>query len=327
MANIERLDLVDLSVRYVADIPATAVAGTADGPETWQATVAVSYRLDGWDTGSTDVETTFSFAPDGEGVKIAEIGSADGRTPLWLAGPVKAVAVGRTLVLTRDGSGERASALAQRAVADVDKVLPRWRGRLVVEQAADEQEFDRALGAPRAQYANIAAVTASVDGSLDAGSPVHVFLNPAVFDTIGRRGAQVVMSHESTHVATGATFADMPTWLLEGFADYVALAHSGIGVRTAAAQILKRIRTDGLPDTLPTDDDLSPTAGGLGATYEEAWLANRFLARAYGEAKLIAFYDAVNDGTKTPEAFGSVLGTTEAAFVQRWRADLRTLAR
>ena len=35
------------------------------------------------------------------------------------------------------------------------------------------------------------------------------------------------MSHEATHVATDATFASMPTWLLEGFADFVALDGRG----------------------------------------------------------------------------------------------------
>ena len=60
------------------------------------------------------------------------------------------------------------------------------------------------------------------------------------------------MSHEATHVATGASFATVPTWLLEGFADYVALDDAGVPVDVAAAQALERIREDGLPDRLPT---------------------------------------------------------------------------
>jgi hypothetical protein len=153
-----------------------------------------------------------------------------------------------------------------------------------------------------------------------------VFLNPQVFDGLGPRGAQVVVSHETTHVATDATFAQVPTWLLEGFADYVALAHAGIPVDTAASQILARIRKDGPPDHLPTSAELDPTATGLGATYEEAWLAARFLAQEYGEGKLVAFYGKVSDGEPVADAFRRILGTTEAAFVRRWRADLRGLA-
>ena len=44
------------------------------------------------------------------------------------------------------------------------------------------------------------------------------------------------MSHESTHVATDAPFATMPTWLLEGFADFVALDHAGVPVEKAAGK-------------------------------------------------------------------------------------------
>ena len=136
-------------------------------------------------------------------------------------------------------------------------------------------------------------MTTTVDGSLRSDAPVRVFVNPTVFGRLKERGAQVVMSHEATHVATGATFASMPTWLLEGFADFVALDGAGVPVDLAARQILDRIRKDGLPGGLPTTADLDPTANGLGATYEEAWLACRFLAQEYGADRLVRFYRAV----------------------------------
>ncbi|WP_457110524.1 hypothetical protein [Marmoricola sp. URHA0025 HA25] len=228
-------------------------------------------------------------------------------------------------MITTGTQGERYLALARQALADVGKVLPGWHGKLVIEGPASEEQLDQALAAPQAQYANIAAVTTTVDGSLVPGSPVHVFLNPQVFDGLGPRGAQVVVSHETTHVATSATFADVPTWLLEGFADYVALAHAGIPVRTAASQILARMRKDGPPDHLPTASELDPTASGLGATYEEAWLATRFMAMEYGEGKLVTFYEKVSAGEPLSAAFQKILGTNEAQFVTKWRADLRHL--
>jgi hypothetical protein len=272
------------------------------------------------------VETSFVFAPAESGQAIVDIGGTEGRTPIWLTGPVRVASAARTLAIVRGTDAARYLRLARHAIADVGLVLPDWHGPLVIEVPQTEEQLESALGASSGQYANIAAVTASVDGSLVKTSPVHVFINPKVFEALGPRGAQVVISHESTHVATGATFAVMPTWLLEGFADYVALAHAGIPVSTAASQILRRIRRDGPPAGLPTAADLDPSASGLGATYEEAWLATRFIGREYGEAKLVRFYDAVNDGSKVAEAFRSVLGTTEAEFVKRWRADLRGLA-
>jgi hypothetical protein len=136
----------------------------------------------------------------------------------------------------------------------------------------------------------------------------------------------VVLSHEATHVATDASFASMPTWLLEGFADFVALDHAGIPLGTAASQILKRVRDKGAPTHLPTTGDLDPSAQALGATYEEAWTACRYLGQRYGEAKMIAFYRAVDHGASTQQAFLRVLGTTQPAFVRAWSRDLARLA-
>ncbi len=323
--NAKTLGISDLGMRFVEDNAIGPDDLGAYGPDAWRGTVEVEYRIPG-DPRSTRVETPVIFVPDGDSQRIAAVGGADGRTPLWLRGPVEVRRGDRSLVILRAGSAARYDALAKRALAAVGKVLPDWKGDLVLEVPATEQELDEALGATQEQYANIAAVTASVDGSLAPGSPVHVFINPRVFDGLGPRGAQVVASHESTHVAADATFSDMPTWLLEGFADYVALAHAGVPVRTAASQILSRIRRQGAPDHLPTTEELDPTAPGLGATYELAWLATRFIARTYGEDRLVAFYRAVDSGTPVGTAFREVLGTTEDGFVDRWRDDLVALA-
>lgn len=325
-ANAAKLDLQDLSMRFVDDQGELSASDRDQyGDKAWPATVELAYRINGWDDQATRLETRFVFASDSDGAQIAGIGGGDGRTPLWTSGPVTSLSAGRALVITTGSQGPRYLALAKQALADVAKVLPAWQGKLVIEGPASQEQLDQALAAPPEQYANIAAVTTTVDGSLVPGSPVHVFLNPHVFDPLGPRGAQVVVSHESTHVATNATFADVPTWLLEGFADYVALAHAGIPVRTAAAQILARMKKTGPPDHLPTAAELDPTANGLGATYEEAWLATRFMAREYGEDKLVTFYQKVSDGEPIAEAFRRILGTTEGDFVTQWRADLRDL--
>lgn len=325
--NAATLDLRDVSLRLVDDQSGLAEQESARfGRGAWAATVELTYRLADWDTQPTRVETRVVLAPDGGRQMVAAVGGGDVRTPLWLTGPVTALRVSRALVVARGDDASRYLEHARRALVDVGKVLPGWRGRLVVEAPVSEEQLHQALAAPAGQYANIAAVTTSVDGSLVPGTPVHVFLNPRVFDALGPRGAQVVVSHEATHVATDATLAEVPTWLLEGFADYVALAHAGIPVGTAAAQILDRVRKQGPPDRLPTAADLDPRAAGLGATYEEAWLAARFIAQEYGERRLVTFYRQVSDGTSVADAFRGVLGTTEAAFVARWRADLRDLA-
>ena len=330
VANARSLGVRGLQLHFVdSDLGALDDQERARyGDGAWVGAVQLEYSVPHWDTGTTRMETAFTFVTgSGPTTRIAAVGGHGDRSPLWMRGPVTVLARGRALVVDAGSQDPRRyAALAAHAVADVNRVLPRWRGRLVLEIPRDEQELDSVLDADRATYANIAAVTTTVDGSLTRGSPVHVFLNPRVFGTLKAKGSQVVVSHETTHVATDASFSSMPTWLLEGFADYVALAHAGVPVQVAARQILTRIRKDGLPTHLPTTAELNPEANGLGATYEEAWLACRYLGQQYGEQKLVAFYDEVDGGARPGAAFRSVLGTTEKEFVAGWRADLRVLA-
>jgi hypothetical protein len=212
-------------------------------------------------------------------------------------------------------------------VLDVRKVLTRWRGRVVVEVPRDQDSLVRVLGARPGAYRRIAAVTTTADGSQSPAAPVHVFVNPEVFDPLGPRGSRIVMSHETTHVATGGALSTMPEWLLEGFADYVALAHVDLPVTRTASQVLALVRRSGVPARLPGAADFAPDNEALGASYESAWLACRLLARMYGERRLVAFYRAADRASSTTAAFRTVLGTDSARFTRIWRAELRGLAR
>jgi hypothetical protein len=328
VTNAAALGVHDLRLDYVDSAPGALTDDERRhyGSDAQVAAVRVGFRLPA-DANGTNLEVAFTFRGRGDQTRIAAIGGHDDRSPLWLTAPVHVVRAGRATVIDAGpGSPARTLRLARRAVVAVNRVLPSWRGNLVVEVPRDEAQLDLVLDAKQQTYANIAAVTTTVDGSLAPGSPIHVFLNPRVFGTLRADGAQVVLSHETTHVATRAPLADMPTWLLEGFADYVALAHAGVPVRVAAGQIIARIRTHGPPRRLPTATDLQPTATGLGATYEEAWLACRYLATTYGERRLVAFYRAVDGGTDVDRAFRSVVGVSRAAFVAGWRKDLARLA-
>jgi hypothetical protein len=169
-------------------------------------------------------------------------------------------------------------------------------------------------------------VTTTVDGSLSPQAPVHIFVNPRVFDPLGTRGSQIVMSHEATHVATGAAVSSMPTWLLEGFADFVALDHVDLPVSVTASQILARVRKGGPPAHLPGKTEFDPENQALGASYESAWLACRLLAERYGEKRLISFYRASDRDDSTTEAFGDLLGTDQQEFTRAWKGYLRKLA-
>lgn len=233
-----------------------------------------------------------------------------------------------TLVLV-EGSAREARDVARRAEAAVPvvrRVLPTWQRGLVVEVPASVDALDRTLDADPGTYDQIAAVTTSADGQLTPQSPVHVFVNPDVYDGLRPTGAQVVMSHEATHVATGAFLSTMPLWILEGFADYVALRDVDLPVARSASQIIAEVRKDGAPRSLPSADDFGTRTPGLGATYESAWLANRLLAQDGGQAALVRFYRDVDGGVPVGRALQTDFGLGVPAFTQQWRGLLQDLA-
>ena len=176
-------------------------------------------------------------------------------------------------------------------------------------------------------YDQIAAVTTSADGSTAPDSPVHIFVNPDVFGTLRPTGAQVVMSHEATHVATDAWDARMPLWLLEGFADYVALRDVDLPVSRSAAQIIAEVRKDGPPRHLPGAGEFGTRTPNLGATYESAWLICRLLAERGGEPALVSFYRAVDAGQSVGAALEASFGLSTAELTEEWRSLLSGLAR
>ena len=327
-ANARALGLRSLSFDYVdTDDSALGSAGERKwGSDAWVGIVATNYRLSA-DNGPTQMEIAVTFTREQGTVRIAAIGGHGHRSALWLDGPITVRHRGAVWIIDADSaSAGRFLGYGLTAVRQVRMVLPRWHGSLVLEIPADEPQLNSVLDADASTYTDIAGITTTADGAQAQHSPIHVFINQAIFGSLKRRGAQVVMTHETTHVATKAPLTDVPTWLSEGFADYVGLDHADVPLRTAAAQIIKRVRAHGLPKRLPTSTDLAPTAEGLGATYEEAWTVCRYLGDAYGEARLVAFYQGVSGGMSLARAFRVHFGVDQAQVVAGWRAWLGNLA-
>ena len=336
--NVRRIGVQDLQMRYVDENAGRDVTGVAPPlrERAWVGDVALSWRIDGFDDRASRMEVTMTFASTEDGARFVSARGDYGRpAPLWM---LERLAVERSpqalVMVATDATGrgpggrdvETYHALADRAVRDVRAVFPRWRGRLVVEVPSDQRELARSLGSEATAYSSIAAVTTPVDGSSGSDSPIHIFVNPAVFGPLGRQGAQIVMSHEAAHVATTAASSSMPTWLLEGFADYVALAHVDLPVEVTASQILAQVQERGSPRTLPGAREFETENTTLGASYESAWLACRLIAERYGEEKLLSFYERADAAGSTKAAFRDVLGTDEAEFTRQWRRYLETLA-
>jgi hypothetical protein len=271
------------------------------------------------------------FAPDGDGLAIAGFGapaSSEGRVPLWLRGELAVSRSDDHLVLV-DGAQSEADEVAQRVargIPVVRKVLPEWSGPVVVEVPASAADLDETLGAAPGTYAGIAAVTAGVGSDTGADAPVHVFVNPEVTDGLRRAGAQVVMSHELVHVATDAVRRPVEPWLLEGFADYVALRGTRLPDRVTLGRAIEAARRDGVPEALPTAADFDTRARDLQARYEEAWLACRIVAERLGERGLVEAYQAASDGRPMDDALRE-RGLPSATLTRVWRNELSVLLR
>ncbi|GAB2879755.1 hypothetical protein [Nocardioides pacificus] len=330
--NATELDVADLALRYVDETG----AASADGA--WSAAVSATWRFAGFDTtpARTEIVVSFRAAGDaggesgGEGAYITGVGGDEGRAPLWLTADLEVRRTPTTLVLVA-GEATVADAYARRAsraVPVVRRVLTDWRPRLVVEVPASAAALHRAVGAPEGAYDAVAAVTTTVDGSLSPAAPTHVFVNPEVYARLRGSGAQVVMSHEAAHVATGAaTSGSLPLWLLEGFADHVALRDVDLPLSTTAAQIVEQVRRDGTPSALPGVEEFDTAATHLGAAYESAWLACGVVADAAGEAALLRLYERVSAGEPLVRVLEEETAMSLADLTARWQARLEELAR
>ncbi len=218
--------------------------------------------------------------------------------------------------------------MAQQVIRGIDvvhRVLPSWRPRVVVEVPASAADLDAALGAAPGTYAAIAAVTTTAGSATGSDAPVHVFVNPDVTAGLRRAGAQVVMSHELVHVATDAARTPMEPWLLEGFADYVALRGTRLPDTTTLGRAIELVRREGAPDALPTAADFDTRAGDLQASYEQAWLACRIIAERLGEEGLVAFYDGVAAGRPAEEILRRA-GLSTGELTHAWQSRLKKLA-
>lgn len=320
--NADALRVADFTLRYVDAEGALGEEGD------WSAAVDATWRFAGFDRAPARAEIMVELREDGERVALTGFGGGDRVSPLWLSGPLQVRRSLRTLVLV-DGSPADASRYERRAAAAVPvvrRVLPDWDRGLVVEVPDSVEELDRALDADPGTYDQIAAVTTSTDGTTSADAPVHVFVNPDVYAGLRPTGAQVVMSHEATHVAARAWTSQMPLWLLEGFADYVALRDVDLPVSRSAAQIIAEVRRGGPPRALPGAAEFGTRATHLGATYESAWLACRLLAQVGGEADLVRFYRDVDGGRPVGAALEATFGLTTRELTTRWRDVLADLA-
>ncbi|MFI1566025.1 hypothetical protein ACH4ZX_23715 [Streptomyces sp. NPDC020490] len=274
---------------------------------------------------------TLSRRPDGQWYVDAETPAKKSAQQLWDQGEVDVVRARRGIVLGVGQSGEalhRYADLADRAVPAVSAAWGTdWARRVVVLVPKSLEGMAGLLGSPASSYRGIAAVTTGEVGGPPTAPADRIIVNPDAYAVLGGLGKQVVLTHETTHVATRAhTSAATPLWLSEGYADWAGYRGTGRTAAQAAPELARAVADGHLPAALPTDKDFafSGDAGELARAYESGWLACRLIAERWGEVRLREFYRAVGDHERragaVEDAMQKVLGTTPERFTAQWRA-------
>lgn len=325
----------DVDTRRTRTLPASRRAQYAAAPTYVPELVQLSYALRGFDPRPTTVPMFLTFVRRPAGWLLGSDRDLDGTgvqtgRELWDFGPVRVAAGRRSLVL---GHPRSANALAALAV-DADRAVPAvtatwgagWAQRVVLVVPDTATELARLLGGDR-EVSQLAAIATAQSGPTASPVGQRVLLNPSAFARLGARGRRIVLTHEITHVATrGVTGPAAPTWLVEGFADYVAYRAVPVPVAVAASELAADVRAGRLPARLPAAARYAEPAR-LASAYEEGWLACQLIAASVGPAGLVRFYRAsagpAYSTAALAGAFRDVLGTTEPAFTARWRDYLR----
>lgn len=299
------------------------VADRADGSAI--ATAEVSWRASeasGLDPAVTHLSTvSLRVAPERDGTFSIESASRErGSVPIWLLGSVTVDRGQGSSVISIDGGDVRepVDEMVTAARAAVERTVPGVTGDLTIVSPRSQAQMAAVVGQDQDAVAQIAAVTTGIDGDATGTDPV-VVLNPQVFETMDRRAGQVVLSHEATHVLTSAVGTTAVNWVVEGFADYVALRDDTAPLSVSAGQVLQDVRAGSLPRALPTDADFGSTQHGLGAVYESAWMIFRMLGEQEPEADVVDFYRAVVGGEPVERALRDEFGLTIDQLTDRWR--------
>lgn len=152
----------------------------------------------------------------------------------------------------------------------------------------------------------------------------YVVLDPHAWATASSPGRRALLIHEAVHVAVWAdpqtARHSAPAWLAEGFAQFVAYGQIGADVHLIAPELLDRVRREGPPVELPTDEQLALEGPQRLDGYAQAWLACLTLADLAGPT---APAEAMAAGG--PDRPGGP-GVATAKLRGAWQADLVRLA-
>jgi hypothetical protein len=289
------------------------------------------YRFRGHDGSPVLSRFHFTFVQTPAGWRIAGQGEAKplgvDDVEIWDGGPLRTVSTARTLVVYHPGDRTLANRLlhtAERAYAQIAASWPgRWERKVVILVPHDQNEAERLVGA--ADLSKVAAVASS---SIEAGAVERVLGNRIVVNTTNINtydtlNLQVVTTHEMTHVATRTLGSGVPLFMVEGFADYVALRPIDQPLSVTRPALAKEVAQGGFDRVLPSDGEFHASDGA--EAYDEASSFCLWVATIYGSARLQQLFRSFR-GSHKPSTqlqdsrFRQILGIPQRTAEARWAA-------
>jgi hypothetical protein len=294
------------------------------GPTARAFRLATFVQIGGIDPAPRYSEVGYTFARRGGHWLLVDDDDAaaanhDGTLEPWELGPIE-VARGRgVLVVSSPGEGRNGRRLAREAEAampSVQAATKRAPAGVLVVAMADRRSFPETSieGEPAGAIAmgNYVAMDAALIGFKSIGS--RVVINPSKRKTTDRE----VLAHEFTHAAMSPLGEGAPTWLVEGYAEYVErhLAERGSDGQWVADARRKLRRTAIKSLTVPPANDVFYDRED---NYGVSWLIVEYLVNKYGLAKLNALYADLatsrDDPTTRDRILRKHLSVTETILV------------
>lgn len=320
----------------VTGVPDRDSAAPSD--ELWAPAVDLRYALRGGDVIPTERTMGYLFARHGDDWYLRSDTALDGegrrtwRGP-WDFAPCVVTTTEHGIVLSHPGSQPMVDRLVREldpAVRAVSELWPtRWSQRVTLMLPNSPGEM-RALVGPDFPVESVVAVAVAdrVNNRTRTVAGQRVVLSPTGVRGLSIASLRIVLRHEITHVAARADTVDgSPTWLLEGFADYVGYRDSGVTLAEGAPDLAKQVRQDGPPAGLPEDRAFRTGGTDLDLAYQQSWSLARYVAETHGEKALIGMYRELaaagaTSATETDRMLRDVLGVDRAELVKGWRSYL-----
>ena len=361
--GVRTLTVTDIVPAASLALPPASPGPSMAAAHSWTGSIRLGYTIPGFDRGPRWVVRTVRLLRSNEHWRIARwLADTDRWEPFDLAGlrvlrtdramvagPVDLETLRARLDEVHRGQ-DRVAAVFGRAVPAV-VLVPATAGDAAHLLAAGRSSSATALPAPTGNppalpvmppaAATLGQIAATTLGARSAAAPAladRVVLDPQGMARLTPAGRRVVLTHELTHVLVRAsTLHDLPLWLSEGLAEWVAFRDEGMSAQVVAAVLLDNVRAAGAPPRLPTEGDFAGTTSGAVAAYQGAWLVVTRIGRDAGTQGVVDLVNRLGERAEGPVpsagprdldgALSDVLGYGESELLARWQRDLLDLTR